>query len=135
MAAIHLTTHDTLGVLNRNLSLGLSDRYQSRRQIQLDQTVIPLADSSGVLIDSRNIIPPNEEVPTRPDRQPILWTSLQEPASGRARIDDWWLKRGTNELLVYDPSLQQFVSSRLETGERKPLFEEWPEGRLVPIGC
>ena len=110
-------------------------RYQSRRQIQLDQAVIPLADSGGVLVDSRNIIPADEEVPTRPDRQPILWTSLQEPPPGRARIDDWWLKRGTNELLVYDPTLQQFVNSRLEGGQRRPVIEEWPAEQLVPLGC
>ncbi len=110
-------------------------RYQGRRQIQLDQAVIPLADSGGVLIDSRNIIPPDEEVPTRPDRQPILWTSLRPPPPGRARTDDWWLKRGTNELLVYDPVLEQFVASRLEGGERQPLIQQWPDGKLVPMDC
>jgi hypothetical protein len=103
-------------------------RYQARRQIQLDQTVIPLADSNGLVVDTRNIIPANEEVPPRPDRQPILWTSLREPPAERARIDDWWYKRGTSELLVFDPSVQRFVDTSRRTQERPPVVEPWPPG-------
>jgi hypothetical protein len=107
-------------------------RYQARRQIQLDQTVIPLADSNGLVVDTRNIIPADEAVPPRPDRQSILWTSLREPPAGRAWIDDWWYKRGTNELLVFDPSVQRFVDASRRTQERPPVVELWPDGKPAP---
>jgi hypothetical protein len=107
-------------------------RYQARRQIQLDQTVIPLAASNGVVVDTRNIIPADEAVPPRPDRQSILWTSLREPPAERARIDDWWYKRGTNELLVFDPSVQRFVDASRRTQERPPVVELWPGVKPTP---
>ena len=107
-------------------------RYQARRQIQLDQTVIPLADSSGLVVDTRNIIPADEAAPPRADRQSILWTSLREPPAERARIDDWWYKRGTNELLVFDPSVQRFVDASRRREDKPPIIQDWTTGQSAP---
>jgi len=124
-----------MGDASPSLGSEAVSRYQGRRQIQLDQAVVPLADSNGVLIDSRDIISPDENVPTRPDRQPILWTSLYEPSPGRARVDDWWLRKGTSELRVFNPTLEKFVASRVEGGERRLLVEEWDPATPVPLDC
>jgi len=107
-------------------------RYQSRRQIQLDQVIVPLADSNGLLVDTRNIIPADEEAPIRKDRRSILWTSAQEPPPERAQIDDWWFKRGTNQLLVYDPSVKRFVDASRPTGGRPPIVTDWQPGQPAP---
>jgi hypothetical protein len=61
------------------------ERYQVLRGLALDWLVIPLANSSGVAIDTRNLVPADEETPTPPERGPILWTASVEPPPGRAR--------------------------------------------------
>ena len=108
-------------------------RYQSRRQIQLDQTAVPLADSNGLLVDTRDIVSADEGIPPQLNRQSILWTSSQEPPAERAQIDDWWYKRGTNQLLVFDPSAQRFVDASRREETRPAIVRPWPAGQVAPL--
>jgi hypothetical protein len=109
------------------------ERYQVLRGLALDWLVIPLANSSGVAIDTRNLVPADEETPTPPERGPILWTASVEPPPGRARAGDWWLQRGTRSLRISDPDRGGFVDTLLVGTERRPFIQEWPDEALVPL--
>jgi hypothetical protein len=107
-------------------------RYQALRELALDQLVVPLASSAAVIVDYRDTVPEDEDAPTEAGRRPILWTTLREPPKGRARIDDWWLQRGTERLRIFDPALERFVDTMLVGGSRRPFIESWPAGELAP---
>jgi hypothetical protein len=89
-------------------------RFNARRALDLDSVILAVAEASGVLVDSGPLqrIDP-EAMPAR--RQPILWTSREEPARAAARIDDWWLRPGANEVLVWSEARASWIRED-ETG-------------------
>lgn len=78
-------------------------RVNARRDLELDSAIVAIAEASGVSVDTRNL-DTGEDAAMPADRPPILWTSTREPSAALARIDDWWLKRGTREARVWDPA-------------------------------
>lgn len=106
-------------------------QYHQRRELTLDRLGQALAASSRIIIDARDTIPADEEVPTG-ERPPILWTSTREPAPERVRKDDWWLPRGTSVLRVFDPAAQRFVEEITVVGQKKKFLEEVPPRPSVP---
>ena len=108
-------------------------RYQARRGITLDRAAPALADSTGHLIDTRDTIPSDPSVPSVAGRAPILWTSTNEPPSVQAVADDWWLQRGTSNLLVFNPAVGRFVATKVVLGAVKPVIEPYDFTQLIPV--
>lgn len=106
-------------------------RYHRKRELTLDRLGHALAESNRVVIDARDTIPDNEEIPPG-DRPPVLWTSTYEPPAIRGKLDDWWLQRGTSVLRAFDPSAGRFVDTIDIGGVRKPFLEEVTATTLVP---
>lgn len=77
-------------------------RFNARRALDLDAVVLAVAEASGILVDSGLLTAIDPEAMPA-ERQPILWTSPQRPASAAARIDDWWLRPGSNIIRVWRP--------------------------------
>lgn len=115
-----------------SLASGEVFRYHRQRGLTLDRLGHALAESSRVLIDARDVVPDNEEIPAG-DRPPVLWTSDREPASLRARLDDWWLQRGTSVLRVFDPAAGRFVDTVDVGGTRRPFLEAVPPQSPIPV--
>jgi hypothetical protein len=113
-------------------SSGAAARLVEGRQLELDRVVLSLAASGNITVDARDSIPEDEAAPANPFRGPILWTTSQPPRSDRARADDWWLRRGSRELLVFDPRSGSFVRQAEFSGVLAPVIEEWPEGKALP---
>jgi hypothetical protein len=77
-------------------------RLNARRDLELDSVIVGIAEAAGILVDTRGLA--EEQAETMPaQRGPILWTSLNRPPAELSRIDDWWLKRGTRDLYVWNP--------------------------------
>lgn len=91
-------------------------RYGARRQLELDSAVVAIATAAGITVDTREFVPVPEAGPIG-ERLPILWTSLEEPSALVARVDDWWLPRGSQVLRVFDPSVNKFVIAFLRAGQ------------------
>jgi hypothetical protein len=111
---------------------GAAARLVEGRQLELDRLVLSLAASGNVTVDARDSIPEDEAAPAIPFRGPVLWTTSQPPRADRARADDWWLRRGSRELLVFDPRSSSFVRQAEFAGVLSPVIEEWPEGKPLP---
>lgn len=78
-------------------------RFHGARGLELDSAVVAIADALGITVDTRELVTEDPEaMPAQ--RSPILWTSRGEPPAQSARIDDWWLKRGTREVRAWDPA-------------------------------
>lgn len=107
-------------------------RYHARRELTLDRLAPALADASGIAVDARDSIPENEEIPAPAARRPVLWTTTREPAAIRCKVGDWWLRRGTESLQLFDPAAQRFVDSIVVGAESKPVIEAVSEVGLVP---
>lgn len=108
-------------------------RYHGRRDLTLDRLAPALADSNGVVVDSRDTVSSDEDAPVQPGRPPVLWTSSREPAALRAQADDWWLQRGTSVLRVFDPDVQRFVETKDVNGRSVPLIEPFSVDQPVPV--
>lgn len=119
----------------RDTSLGEAEvvRYQGRRSVTLDVLIPALAEASGIKVDARNTIPSDEDTPAQQGRDPILWSTINEPAGFRAQVDDWWMPLGSNQLRVFDPTLQRFVESRVVNGQSVPMIEPVSLDALVPV--
>ena len=78
-------------------------RFHGRQGLELDSAVVAIAEALGILVDTRELAAETaEEAPV--ERRPILWTSRDEPLASLARVDDWWLRRGTKEVKAWDPA-------------------------------
>lgn len=119
----------------RDTSLGEAEvmRYQGRRTVTLDVLIPALAEASGIKVDARNTIPSEEDTPAQPGRDPILWSTLNEPPGYRAQIDDWWMPLGSSQLRVFDPTLQRFVESREIDGRSVSMIEAVSLNTPIPV--
>lgn len=115
-----------------SLTSGEVFRYHRQRGQTLDRLGHALAESNRILIDARDVVPDNEEIPAG-ERPPVLWTSDREPSAGRARTDDWWLPRGTSTLRVFDGRVNRFVETVEIGGVQRPLLEPVAADALVPL--
>lgn len=97
-------------------------RYNRNRLISYDLFVPGLATASGVELDPRGDLLA-DPAPVRPDLKPVLWDTDNEPPAARSQVNDWWLKRGTQELAIYSPSVSRYVNAVSEGGVSVPVLE------------
>lgn len=97
-------------------------RYNRNRLISYDLFLPGLATASGIELDPRGDLL-SEDAPVRPDLKPVFWATRDEPAASRSQINDWWLKKGTQELAIFSPSVGRYVYVVSEGGNSVPVLE------------
>lgn len=97
-------------------------RYNRSRLVSYDLFLPGLATASGIELDPRGDLLA-DPAPVRPDLKPVFWATRDEPPSIRSQINDWWLKRGTQELAIYSPTAGRYVYAVSEGGVSVPVLE------------
>lgn len=93
-------------------------QYYEKQLIGYDRLLPAVADVIGLQLDPTGDLR-GTEPSFRPESNPILWNDPAEPQYEWARQNDWWLKRGTNEVRAFSPADGGF--SELIGGEK--VFE------------
>lgn len=97
-------------------------RYNRNRLISYDLFLPGLAAASGIELDPRGDLLADGS-PVRPDLKPVFWATRDEPAASRSQINDWWLKKGTQSLAIYSPTVGRYVDAVSEAGVSVPVLE------------
>jgi hypothetical protein len=78
--------------------------FQARQLLDYDLWVPAMALTMQLNLDPEGRLRPSAAQASRPTSEPILWNDSQLPDPDLCRINDWWLKRGTNDLQAFiDP--------------------------------
>ena len=105
--------------LERGFSDAVYDEYNERHRINYDRYALSLAEVVGLELfpgtDVRNNI--------RPDARPMLWNDHEEPEVSWCRQNDWWCKRGTQEIRIFNATTQKFESTVNIGGVDYPMIE------------
>lgn len=97
--------------------------FYERQLVGYDRLVPAVAEVIGLSLDPSGQL--RGPVATfRPEDSPILWNDPVEPEYAWARQNDWWIKRGTNEVRTFSPADGGF-SERISG---KKVFEVVPPG-------
>jgi len=93
--------------------------YFRKRRMSHDRYLLALADVVGINIfpgdDPRNAV--------RFDQRPIFWNDGTEPLDIWCRQNDWWLKRGSQSLRIFNSSVGKFESTVSVGGIDYPMVE------------
>lgn len=93
--------------------------YFRLRQVNWDRFAMTVADAVGIILfpggDPRDAI--------RPDARPLLWNDSDEPLAVWCRQNDWWLKRGSQRLQIFNAGTQQFDETVTIGGNDFPVLE------------
>jgi hypothetical protein len=78
--------------------------YISRSQASWNRYILTLADTAGLMVV------PSEDVRDnlRSDPRPIVWNDGRRPQPDWCRQNDWWVRRGSSSLEVFDEVAQEF---------------------------
>lgn len=97
-------------------------RYNRNRLVSYDLFLPGLATASGIELDPRGDLLA-DPAPVRPDLKPVFWATRDEPPAIRSQVNDWWLKKGTQELAIYSPTVGRYVNTVSESGTSVPVLE------------
>lgn len=93
--------------------------YFRKRRLSWDRFILTIAESAGMVIfpggDVRNNI--------RPNVAPMLWHDRDQPDPTWCRNNDWWLRRGTQELRIFNQLANQFQDTVTKSGIDYPVLE------------
>ena len=64
----------------------------------------------------------------RSDVRPMLWNDHEEPLASWCRQNDWWLKRGSQQMRIFNSSSGKFESTVTVGGVDYPMIEEVEAG-------
>lgn len=81
--------------------------YFRLRQTNWDRFAMSIADVVGIILFPGG----NPREAVRPDARPLLWNDANEPLAIWCRQNDWWLKRGTQQLRIFNGSTQAFEAT------------------------
>ena len=103
--------------------------YFAKRRLSWDRFVLSIAESAGLTIfpggDPRNNI--------RANNNPMLWHDAEEPDPSWCRRNDWWLRRGSQDLQCFDPTLNGFRKTVPKSGVDYPVIQLLdPDDPLAP---
>lgn len=117
--------YSAAGALYRapSVSSGTIERYQGLRDLTLDYVLPALAAVCGLELDPRDT-PEAGEIVQRDDGSRLLWLSANQPDNSWCRGGDWWLKRGANELQVFDGAAGIFRSRILDGTTWNPVLRD-----------
>lgn len=101
--------------------------FEGRRLVDYDRWVSSLARGLGLSLDPPgDLTGPGRGV--RPDPNPVLWTTADEPEYLRCRTNDLWLRPGTEDVQIFSPAEGGFRP----TLSGAPVLEILPAG--TPLG-
>lgn len=99
---------DRLSLDERSYDFGEIVRFYEKQLVGYDRLLLAIADAIGLNLDPTGELRGGS--PTfRPETVPILWSDPEAPDFTWARQNDWWLKRGTNEVRAFSPADGGFV--------------------------
>ncbi len=109
----------TDSTIERDYGDNVYDAYNARHRINYDRYALALAEVVGIELfpgsDVRDGI--------RTDQRPMLWNDADEPLASWCRQNDWWCKRGTQEIRIFNSATQQFESTVNIGGVDYPMIE------------
>ena len=102
--------------------------YHAKRTIELDRLTLSAAEVVGLELNpSDDLLNPVQAL--RTDDRPILWNLPAAPDPALCRAGDWFLRRGTQELTVFNDSLQRFVQrAPINATETRDVFRVYEPG-------
>jgi len=110
--------------MEREFSDEVYDEYNARHRVNYDRYALALAEVVGLELfpgtDVRNNI--------RSDNRPMLWNDHEEPEASWCRLNDWWCKRGTQEIKIFNSTTQNFEGTVTIGGVSYPMIEVVKEG-------
>ena len=59
----------------------------------------------------------------RSDARPMLWNDAEEPLASWCRQNDWWCKRGTQQIKIFNGTTNQFETTVSVGGVDYPFIE------------
>jgi len=105
--------------LEKEFSDTVLDEYNERHRINYDRYALSLAEVVGLELFPGTDVRDN----IRPDARPMLWNDHEEPEISWCRQNDWWCKRGTQEIKIFNASNQKFESTVTIGGVEYPMIE------------
>ena len=78
--------------------------YFRKKRLSWDRFILSIAESVGLVCFPGGDVREN----IRPFGGPMLWHDSVEPNPDWCRNNDWWLQRGTQSLLTFNQSTQEF---------------------------
>jgi hypothetical protein len=109
------------------------DEYMVLRELNKDRYILSLAEVVGI-----ELFPPSDvRDGIRTDTRPMLWNDREEPDPTWCRQNDWWCKRGTQDIKIFNTAAGKFESTITAGGIEYPMIEEVEEGaagspKIVP---
>lgn len=94
-------------------------QYFRLRQLNWDRFAMTVADAVGIILFPGG--DPRDSV--RPDARPLLWNDRETPLPEWCRQNDWWMKRGTQRLRIFNASTQVFDETVTAGGVDYPVLE------------
>jgi hypothetical protein len=112
------------GASEGRYSARIAGEYFALRQMNYDRYAMSLAEVVGLELfpgsDVRDAI--------RPDPRPLLWNDGEEPLAIWCRQNDWWLRRGTQQIRIFNASSGQFESTVTVGATSYPFIERVEAG-------
>ena len=126
---------DQFGFIGREEGMSEEDyeEYQMLRELNKDRYILSLAEVVGI-----ELFPPSDvRDGIRTDSRPMLWNDTLEPDPTWCRQNDWWCRRGTSEIKIFNTSANKFESIITAGGIEFPMIEEVEQGaagspKIVP---
>lgn len=110
--------------LEREFTEEVYSEYNARHRINFDRYILALAEVVGI-----ELFPGSDvRAGIRSDSRPMLWNDPIEPEASWCRQNDWWLKRGTQQMRIFNSSTGEFESTVNIGGTDYPMVEEVKEG-------
>ena len=77
------------------------DEYMVLRELNKDRYILSLAEVVGI-----ELFPPSDvRDGIRTDTRPMLWNDREEPDPAWCRQNDWWCKRGTQNIKIFNTAM------------------------------
>jgi len=112
------------GASEGRYSARIAGEYFALRQMNYDRYAMSLAEVVGLELfpgsDVRDAI--------RPDPRPLLWNDGEEPLAIWCRQNDWWLRRGSQQIRIFNASSGQFESAVTVGATSYPFIERVEAG-------
>ena len=104
--------------IERDFGSQVYSDYNARHRINYDRYLLSLAEVVGI-----EIFPGGNPRDNIRSNLPILWNDPTEPEISWCRQNDWWLKRGSQQLQIFNSNTGQFETTVNQDGFDYPMVE------------
>jgi hypothetical protein len=105
--------------LERDFDNEVYREYNARNRINYDRYILSLAEVVGLELFPGGDVRDN----IRPSSLPMLWNDAEQPLVSWCRQNDWWLKRGSQSLRIFNSATQAFESVVNQGGIEYPMVQ------------